>query len=224
MSQQVRDSRDPAVVALCLDWLHNSMPWPKAPRGPAAASASGFVRPHGARSASSWRECEQCGGTGSTRRGPCTNCEGSGGWHYDPMDAARAALRTSEDAHPNIFPSSKPDPVRTVRLSSTTTREEIERELGQLLPYPLRLLVDALAELRRQDREQRAILQRVHILRVDPYLRPAELVLYHAALVHLADLLPANFRAPRRYRYGVHGAPSEPRLALQATWRSSRGV
>jgi len=65
-----------------------------------------------------------------------------------------------------------------------------------------RLRHGSLAELRQQNRWHRAILQRVHIIHIDSYahLREPERVLYEEALAHLCDLLPHNFRPPRRLR------------------------
>jgi hypothetical protein len=189
-------SREPAVVAICLDWLHDTLPWPRAPRWTATTS-SGFATPTGTSSSAAWRECEQCGGKGKTKLGRCPNCHGLGGWHYDPMDNRRTSLRSTTDAHP--------EPDRPAHMSnhvvtalSSTVEVELEEHRDEY-PPALQALADALAELRRVDRYERAVLQRVHVIRIDPLptLRPAERALYDAALEHLAGLLPDGFRAPR---------------------------
>lgn len=184
-------SREPAVVAVCLDWLHDSLPAPQASQWQATAT-SGFTTPRGPSSSQSWRPCEQCGGKGKTRHGPCGNCDGLGGWHFDPMDERRGALRTTADAHPE-----QDEPPRLVLLSSSL-EAETERHAEEY-PPTLRVLVSGLEQLREADRFERAMLQRVHIIRLDRLeaLRPLELTIYVAALRHLTILLPSEFRAPR---------------------------
>lgn len=195
-----------AELIVLLNWLAETLPGPKMPRA-GTDTSSGFTKPEGKSSTEFWHDCEQCH-DGQTKRGPCTNCDGAGGWHYDPMDETRAALLTTTDAHPE---NGQPT-VRIVR-TSTQTDENLQawREWGEqygydpVLPSCLRQLAAALDKLRHRDRYQRAVLQRVYLIRLGP-LRECDQALHDGALRHLAALLPAEFQVPRWVRKKAAGA------------------
>jgi hypothetical protein len=195
------DSKHPLVLAALLTWLGDTLPGPLMPR--MNANDSGFSQPKGTRSKTSWRDCEQCH-DGKTKKGPCGNCDGNGGWHYDPMDEKRRALLTSVDAHPRL---DRPV-VRVVRTSSVMDEDLAEHKrwaeqygYEPFLPPVLMQLVDGLAALRQESPPHRAILQRVYLIRLDRLeaLNVPHRLLHDQALDRLAGML-GEFKAPKRVR------------------------
>lgn len=189
---------DPAVLATLLDWYRGELQREAGSWLPKMTHSGWHQRADSGMTPSDWHECEQCNGTGRTKRGSCRNCDANGGWNTDPYDSDDKRIGSTETSVERGMTQSELDHALELGQAPLTLEQELVRMLSPTHAPALRKVEDALIRMRPEYPHFRGALVCRHLLGL-PYVEEN----YQGGIVILTKLLGPHFRAPGWLLLGV---------------------
>lgn len=185
-------STDPRVLATILDWYRSELQKEPGAWLPRMTHSGWHQRAESGMTPADWHECEQCNGTGQTKRGGCRNCSTNGGWKCDPYDVDDERIGSEDTSVERGMTQAELDHALAGGAEPLTLEQELTRMLSPLAHSTLRKTEDALIRMRADYPHFRGALVCRHLLGC-----PYNVEHYQGGIAVLTLYLGEHFRAPK---------------------------
>lgn len=179
------------ALQVLLDWYAAALEGEPASWLPRVASSGWHQRKEPGMTANDWHDCEQCN-DGVTKRGPCKNCTGVGGWYVDRYDHDNQRIGdTATQVERAMTPAEYDKAIKDGR-KQLTIEQQLALLSSPITPPSLRKVEASLMRMRQPYPHERGAIVCVHLLR----LPIGQVPVYYRGLDTLQAIVGPYFKPP----------------------------